>query len=432
MFESVNAAGSAHPAHDPLKGECSRSAWLEHSLTALPGAEQIHFLSSLDIDRLDDKTAILFMRAWERQARWVAAKSHHIIARVAGPRPANFDEDWAREEVATALGVAPSTAKHRLEVARQLAGPLSGTAGALERGEISAMHAVVLTEETASVPEVVATAVQAVVLPRAGRLTVSALRRVVRRAVAVADPITAELEHASAAESRGVDCHPDNNGMATLEARLPAADAELVFTALDACAARKGTDDPRSAHARRADVLVEWAVAALDDPGLPTKHRRRPNICVTIDLMTLLGLADDPGHLAGYGPIPASAARALAADGEWRRLVTDPSSGALLDYGRRTYTPPAALVDFLIARDGTCRFPGCPRSAEDCDVDHEVPWDDGGGTDRVNLGPLCRRHHRLKTHGGWRLRRSPDASVTWISPHGKRYVVPPPRVPPDG
>ncbi len=103
MFESVNAAGSAHPAHDPLKGESSRSAWLELSLTALPGAEQIHFLSSLDIDRLDDETAILFMRAWERQARWVAAKSQHIIARVAGPRPANFDEDWAREEVATAL-----------------------------------------------------------------------------------------------------------------------------------------------------------------------------------------------------------------------------------------------------------------------------------------------------------------------------------------
>ncbi len=187
-----------------------------------------------------------------------------------------------------------------------------------------------------------------------------------------------------------------------------------------------------SADARRADVLVEWAVAALDAPSLPTKHRRRPNISVTIDLATLLGLADDPGELAGYGPIPASAARALAADGEWRRLVTDPTSGALLDYGRRTYTPPAALVDFLLARDGTCRFPGCPRPAELCDLDHGVAWDDGGGTDRDNLGPLCRRHHRLKTHTGWQLKRSPDGSVTWISPHGWRYVVPPPRVPPDG
>jgi MFS family permease len=84
---------------------------------------------------------------------------------------------------------------------------------------------------------------------------------------------------------------------------------------------------------------------------------------VTIGLLTLLGLADDPGHLTGYGPIPASVARALAADGEWRRLVTDPSSGAPLDYGRRTYPPPAALVDFLIARDGTCRFPGCHPGA---------------------------------------------------------------------
>ncbi len=119
----------------------------------------------------------------------------------------------------------------------------------------------------------------------------------------------------------------------------------------------------------------------------------------------MLGLADNPGELSGYGPIPAAAARTLAADGEWRRLVTDPTTGALLDYGRRSSTPSAALREFLLARDGTCRFPGCPVPAVRCDLDHEVPFDAGGPTDRANLGALCRRHHRLKTLTGWQLQR---------------------------
>ena len=431
MFDLSGYSCSCDRASAAASGD-DGGATLASVLATVPGPESIAFLSSLDIGALDDEAALLLMQAWERQARWVAARGQRILAKVAGPRPANFDEDWAREQVAVTMGVAPSTAKNRLEVARQLAGPLTETAAALERAEISAMHAVVLVEETATVADPVAIAVQARVLPSAGRRTVSQLRRAVRRAIAVVDPLTVELSHAAAVESRGVETYPEDHGMATLVARMPAPDAELVFTALDSCAARKGPDDPRTADARRADVLVEWAVAALDNPKLPTAHRRRPNISVTIDLPTLLGLADDPGELAGYGPIPASAARALAADGKWRRLVTDPTSGALLDYGRRTYTPPAALVDFLLARDATCRFPRCPRPAEDCDLDHGVPWDEGGTTDRDNLGPLCRRHHRLKTHSGWKLRRCPDGSVTWIDPQGTEYTVPPPRVPPDG
>lgn len=137
-------------------------------------------------------------------------------------------------------------------------------------------------------------------------------------------------------------------------------------------------------------------------------------------------------ELTGYGPIPASLARALAADGEWRRLVTDPLTSSLLDYGRTTNVPPAALVDFIVARDGTCRLPRCHLPAYSCDLDHEVPWDEGGSTDPANVGALCRRHHRLKTHTSWKLVRHPDASVTWTSPSGMVHTVPPPTIPPDG
>jgi hypothetical protein len=57
----------------------------------------------------------------------------------------------------------------------------------------------------------------------------------------------------------------------------------------------------------------------------------------TVPLDTLRGDSNESGELAGYGSIPAEQARKLAADPEsvWRRLVTDPIRGALLDYGTR-------------------------------------------------------------------------------------------------
>ena len=179
---------------------------------------------------------------------------------------------------------------------------------------------------------------------------------------------------------------------------------------------------------RRADAFVfamRAADAALKSSGtVVTRHNRRPTINVTIDLPTALGLAENPGQLAGYGPIPASIAREIAADGRWKRFVTDPVTGTLLDYGRETYEPPQELQDFLIARDRTCRFPGCRQPAHLADLDHAVPWEEGGTTSAENLGALCRRHHNLKTHGNWKLINQEDGACTWISPTGQKYFVP--------
>ena len=147
-------------------------------------------------------------------------------------------------------------------------------------------------------------------------------------------------------------------------------------------------------------------------------------INVIVDLPTLLGLADNPAELSGYGAIPASLARELATSNQWRRFITDPISGELLECGRERYQPPDALIDFINARDKTCRFPGCRRSAELSDIDHAIPWDKGGETNPENLGALCRRHHRLKTHGGWKITSNPDGSCTWKSPYGREYFIP--------
>ena len=43
----------------------------------------------------------------------------------------------------------------------------------------------------------------------------------------------------------------------------------------------------------------------------------------------------------------------IAADGTLTRLVTDPLTGTLLDYGRTRYNPPDTLRQFVITRGQT-------------------------------------------------------------------------------
>jgi hypothetical protein len=80
-------------------------------------------------------------------------------------------------------------------------------------------------------------------------------------------------------------------------ATLPAADAETVYLALDAVARKAAAADGDTTigiDARRADALVAWALAALPDPTLPKQHGRSVALRVTIDLPSLLGMADNP------------------------------------------------------------------------------------------------------------------------------------------
>ncbi|MDP4013050.1 MAG: hypothetical protein Q8P38_00280, partial [Candidatus Nanopelagicales bacterium] len=87
---------------------------------------------------------------------------------------------------------------------------------------------------------------------------------------------------------------------------------------------------------------------------------------------------------------------------KWRLWVTDAASSTVTATGSRTYTPGAALARLVRAREPYCRHPGCRRHSQACDLDHAVPWPKGATTAQ-NLGPLCRRHHRQKTHHGWAL-----------------------------
>jgi hypothetical protein len=51
-----------------------------------------------------------------------------------------------------------------------------------------------------------------------------------------------------------------------------------------------------------------------------------------------------------------------------------------------------------------------------------VLWEHGGPTSSDNLAALCRRHHRLKTHGGWTYTMVEPGTYLWHSPFGYSWL----------
>ncbi len=91
----------------------------------------------------------------------------------------------------------------------------------------------------------------------------------------------------------------------------------------------------------------------------------------------------------------------------------------------KSYRPGTALRHLISIRHRTCASPGCRRPAEQCDLDHTQPFDQGGRTCECNLAPACRRHHRCKQAPGWHLTHTTPGHLTWTTPSGRRYTVAP-------
>ena len=93
------------------------------------------------------------------------------------------------------------------------------------------------------------------------------------------------------------------------------------------------------------------------------------------------------------------------------------------------YEVPDRIAEPVALRDLACVFPWCTRPARrlradqhGCDCDHVTPHTRGGVTCTCQLAPLCRRHHRLKTHGGWTYTILEPGSYLWQSPHRYQFL----------
>ena len=99
------------------------------------------------------------------------------------------------------------------------------------------------------------------------------------------------------------------------------------------------------------------------------------------------------------------------------------------DHAEAGYRPSRKLQHLITVRNARCTAPGCGRPAARCDLDHTVPWDQGGITCQCDLAPLCRHHHRCKQAEGWRLEQPEPGVLIWHTPAGRTYVTRPTRYP---
>jgi hypothetical protein len=419
---------------------------------------------------------VVVAAAWEACAAWVAAGAARALVVAAGPDEVVFSppgpsprvHEPAQEELALALRVSPLSMGNRVTVARELTAH-PGLMALVASAAISSWGARLVLREVAGLPDDVARRVVAETVARI-RARLASGRRPWTSAEVGRTARVLRLRHAPGAEQvlrqraradRRVQVFEDRHGMAVLHALIDATSAHRIHRRLSAIA--KGLEEPeRSRDQVRADVLVDLllgqfegvrgaSVGAADcatpaaagtqtgatlvagDPseysvgsgvvGLPSG---RPEINVIVSLATLLALAEDPAEVPGLGPIPAEVAQALAADGAWHAWVTD-AAGSVVATGSSSYVPTEGLARLVRAREPHCRMPGCRRPAQRCDLDHTVPWP-LGATSAANLGPLCRRHHVLKTHAGWSLEPTGPPGLPGDLPDGAPPGSGPPSV----
>jgi hypothetical protein len=411
------------------------AGWVARLAQVVPSTRTAGAVAGLDPDALSDEGLVDGLVAVERHRRMFEELGVRILAAMA-QRAQGGGELAVRAvgaEVACALRLAESTAAGRVADAVALCGRHPASLDLLKRGEIHYMQALAVLEVAAPLDVSVARLVEARVLPRMPEQTVGATRKALHRAVVAVDPHGAQVRHEAQREQRRVMLRPEYEGMATVELYTTAHLGAGIMAVIDRHAKNPALDDRRTLDQRRADTLADLILGGAGVPGNGTSQTSEVPalVKVTVGLDTLLGIDDAPGELAGYGPVTAQTARALACtEGSiWRRLITDPGTGALVKTDPTTYRPTAEVRRHVEARDRICAFPSCRMPAERCDLDHVVPFDHdrpeaGGPTTPENLIPLCRAHHRAKTAGTWQVTRDTDSEqLTWTSPTGKRYTT---------
>jgi hypothetical protein len=329
----------------------------------------------------------------------------------------------AAAEIGAALRLTRRAADAELSFALRLA-RLPRVAQALTAGDIDLRRAKTIIYCTSHLPEATARAVVAQVIDNAARMTTGQLQALLRRLCIETDPEQAARRYEEAVAGRRVIAEPSVEGTAhLLGLDLPPDRVAAIVDGLSRMAqALKTAGEARTIDQLRADILLDL----LEGQGPLRLHGRKGMVDLHVDLATLAGLDETPGELAGYGPVIADIARQVAEQqlqAEWRWTLTHPHTGLPVASGTTRRRPTAHQRRYIEARYSTCVFPGCRRPSTTCDLDHRIPWSEGGPTTTCNLAPLCRYHHRFRHRAGWRHRPLPHGDHLWTSRLGHQYTT---------
>jgi hypothetical protein len=407
--------------------------------------------------------------------------------------PVGWDES-VTEETSMALGMSRPATDKLVNLAIALATRLTVTAAALESGEADYVKASIMADVTGPLDNEAAWNAEKVALMQAGGTfngkTPGELRKLIERACISADPEAAEKRREARERDARVASWREPEGTMAIQASglspAEAMDAEAAVQERAEAYRKAGmTGGIGKLRARAfADKLTGKNPLGHDTAGTSRAAPKRVHLTAPewiLPLLTVLGLADNPGEAAGLGAIDPALVRQLAAiaaaagsqtefhlslvnDQGWVTChgcpPPDPRSNraktgnagtvrinlpagqaraftlypvALFDcdhtYRAAQHDPGDLLRHLTEVRDGTCARPGCARPAAKCDYEHAQPFENGGITCMCNGAMVDEHDHQIKQKNTWRVRQIAPAFREWTTPSGRSYTSQPRQYP---
>ncbi len=442
---------------------------------------------------LDDGQVVAELARIERDRARQTAREAQLILRLAELRPDTEDpapgtpgarrRSWRKtapefagvseffpDEVAHAINLGRGTAAFRARRAFTWRDDLPATFRALRRGGVDERRAGVLADALQGAAPELARAVEAVLLPEAGQLSLARLRERALELLAELDADAVEERRAEAQRAADVRTYPTADGMAALTAEMSAEEAAACYAVIDQLAAMAKADGDERPIGQIRAAIHSMLILRPADHGLGGVSVR---LTVTAALDGLEGVSGRGGEVAGFAitaahlrellrrvealglGAPAGGSLTFALTDERGQLLASVTAAELARLAAKgcpqhpdegcecpvlggpadadSYEPTAAQQRFVKTRDRRCRMPNCGQRVGWTDLDHVVAHADGGRTSCTNLCCACRSHHRLKTFArGWRFRMDTDGTLHVTSPSGiTRTTRPPGMRPPE-
>lgn len=396
-----------------------------------PGILSAAIVSNVDREQLNGHDLIRLLKTEARLTSHYDAGRLATMAEVAMCPPGGPDSpverniehmEYVADEVAAALNLTRRAAESELSLALRLRHRLVSVWERMRAGRLDRRRAAMFDDAIGHLGQESVDTIVESILDHSTHLTTGQLRARLARLALEVDPAGVDAGHEEGLAERRVVTMANSDHTATISAcSILATDAVAINRRVNGFAqslARNG--DARTIDQIRADVFVDLMLGRTKTTDVPTGG----GVGLQVRLSTLARLDDQPGELAGYGPVLADIARQTAlrqAKDRWTFVVRD-DDGRVIHTGVTRRRPKIQTRRDVEGEYPICVFPGCRMPAHDCDLDHRRPFSWGGPTRPENLGPLCRHHHMARHHAPWQLTRLPNGDHRWISPLEHTYI----------
>ena len=420
-----------------------------------------------NLTALEDAALVDAAGGWARVENAACARKLAVMAEIFARRTglAAEERDWwwvdpqaaVAAEMAAAVNVSQGMALHQTHRGVALRDRLPSVARLFEKGLVSdwLVRTIVWRTHLITDPSAM-TAVDSALADRIagwGAMSIAKTEAAIDALVDKYDPGALRRCRESASSPTVQFGSPtDVAGTTSMWARLYAPDAALIEARVEQMARSVCEQDPRPLAERHAAALkalaagtelacacgqsdcgarqrddvpaknaVVYVIAEQESVQAATAESEATAAAARADNAAIAGCSAPPAFVFGGGVLPTPLLGAIL-DRATQREVGHPGQTA----PEPRYAPSRQTAEFVRCRDLTCRFPGCDKPAQFCDIDHTVPYP-VGPTHPSNLKCLCRFHHLLKTFwngvAGWRDRQLPDGTVVWTSPTGHTYTT---------